>query len=115
MTQTNTLYNATQGDLFGINALKQKVRNHFSRRQIDGKIVALILANADINVDLGNGCIGLKISPKLAMRDNIIKQLGNGAKSICDIVVVWDEWNAQIVNILHDNLYLERRVSAKLH
>lgn len=115
MSQSIAINKPIQSDLFGFQKIRQKVRKAFDKKQIDTHLVALILAHSDVSIDLDNGCVGLKISKTQAMRQNLVKSIGSASSDICDIVVIWNEWTASIVNVLHNNSHFEARGVAQLH
>ena len=115
MSQSLAIKAPFQSDLFGIQKVRQKIRNTFKKREVDGHLIALILAHSDISIDLDNGCIGLKISKTQAMSKNLARTIGDASNDICDIVVIWNEWTSSIVNVLHQNLHIDARNCGQLH
>lgn len=112
MTQTfNQL--KTQGELFAINEVNSG--NYYGDSNNNSHLVALILAHADISIELGNGCVALKISKKSLMRNNFANLSASERISLSQITIIWSDWEASIINILTQNSHLEKMESRFLH
>lgn len=71
------------------------------QRGVSGHLLALVLAHADVETELGGGCVGLRVSKRLANRLDMRLSLGSNIAKITNIVVVWSEITASIVTVLH--------------
>lgn len=71
------------------------------QRGVSGHLLALVLAHADVETELGGGCVGLRVSKRLANRLDMRLSLGSNIDRITNIVVVWSEITASVVTVLH--------------
>jgi|GEM_PF-6322072 hypothetical protein len=76
-------------------------QKRLSQRGISGHLLALVLAHADVETELGGGCVGLRVSKRLANRLDMRLKLGSNIERVTNIVVVWSEINSSIVTVLH--------------
>lgn len=64
--------------------------------------VAIILAHADIEINLGEKLTGLKISPVKINSDKIRNILSINEANICDFMIIWDNQKSAVMNIIYD-------------
>lgn len=90
---------------FSNNFSKPKMSTHaekrVNQRGVSGHLLALVLAHADIETPIGNGCIGLRVSRTLANRCDMRLAFGSDIDKITNIIVVWSELTSSVVTVLH--------------
>lgn len=113
MTQTLNQIKA-QGELFSISELG--AGGYYSENtNNNAHLVALVLAHADISIELGNGCVALRISKKLLMRNNFANLAASEIIHLSQITIIWSDWQAAIINVLLKNSHFDNLESKLLH
>ncbi len=67
---------------------------------IDGHALALILANADIMIELSGGVCALRISREIATRLTFQGAWDGGVRALCDLIIIWDDIRCAVINVL---------------
>lgn len=67
---------------------------------IDGHLLALVLANADIMIELSNGVCALRVSREIATKLAFSGAWDGGIKALCDLIIIWDDNRCAVINVL---------------
>jgi hypothetical protein len=73
-----------------------------------GRTIDALLQFADVTEDLGQGRICLRMSPKRARSAEVKAAFGADAKRAADLAVIYDEREAEVVEIGRDEQLLTR-------
>ena len=84
-------------------------------QSIDGHILALVLAHADIENDLGNGLTALKVSKSIMKNAKMRLKLGAKIEKITNVTIIWSEARSAVVNVLYDDLTGQNGGFAQMH
>lgn len=67
---------------------------------IDGHALAIVLANADIVIELSDGVCALRVSREIATKLTFSGAWDKGVKALCDLIILWDDNRAAVINVL---------------
>lgn len=67
---------------------------------IDGHALALVLANADIIIELSESVCALRVSREIATKLAFQGSWDSGVKALCDIIIIWDDNRCAVINVL---------------
>jgi len=73
-----------------------------------GALINAILEHADIEHDVGGGRVLLRLSPRRVAERAMRRLLGEEARRLGDVAVLWDEDEGQIAGIVDDGSPSER-------
>ncbi|MBO9708740.1 MAG: hypothetical protein J7521_11050 [Caulobacter sp.] len=77
-------------------------RQDWRTAPVNAAMISAVLDFADIHRDLGGGRTLLRLSPARAAKADIILLLGRDAERACDVGLVWNDREDQIVRVIDD-------------
>lgn len=114
MTQVSN-QNNFQGELFTTSEISPAGYGNMHSQNIQSHLVALVLAHSDISIELGNGCVALRISKKTLMRNSFGALSASEVIELSELTIIWSEWKASIVTILSNNSHFEKLERRLVH
>ncbi len=63
-------------------------------------LISAVLEHADLRDDMGGGKVMMRLSPALFASLGLASELGEGSERVCDIAVIYDEREDEIIRVL---------------